>query len=209
MNTELSWKKFERLVAAIHLAETEGGRVSWNEIINGRQFDVTIRFKFGLHDYLTVIECKDYKDRVSVEKVDAFITKTRDINANKAIMVSSNGYQSGCFETALRHGIKLLTLNEKIEIDINDLAAEFIEALNIYKIKFILNDGSYYLLEEEGGKLQYLVNSIVLNIFSKQMALKKYFNLWKTKLPALNPEVEYEENLMLPAFTSENPGTAY
>ncbi len=55
-NTEKTpkWKKFERLVAAIHSAEQKGASVKWNDAINGRQFDVTIRFKEGFYDYLTV-----------------------------------------------------------------------------------------------------------------------------------------------------------
>jgi hypothetical protein len=52
------WKKFERVVAAIHVAENSGATVTWNEHINGRQFDVAIRFKFQFYDYLTLIECK-------------------------------------------------------------------------------------------------------------------------------------------------------
>ena len=71
------WQDFERIIAAIH-AETDGAAaVTWNDEINGRQFDVSIRFKQGLHEYLTVIECKDYADRVSVDKIDAFVTKIR------------------------------------------------------------------------------------------------------------------------------------
>jgi len=102
-----SWKKFERLVAAIHQAETQGAAVTWNEKINGRQFDVVLRFKAGLHDYLTVVECKEYKGKVSVDKIDAFVTKARDVNASKAVFVSSCGYQSGCIDVATRHGVRL------------------------------------------------------------------------------------------------------
>ena len=84
----------------MHHAESTGAAVTWNDEINGRQFDVTVRFKFGLHNYLTVIECKDYSSKVSVEKVDAFVTKARDVNANKAVLISSQGFQSGCFPVA-------------------------------------------------------------------------------------------------------------
>jgi hypothetical protein len=34
-------------------------RMRWNEVICGRQFDVTIRYRKGLYDHLTVVECKD------------------------------------------------------------------------------------------------------------------------------------------------------
>src|SRR5439155_116880 len=63
------WKMFERVVAAIHLAEQKGATVRWNETIKGRQFDVTVRFKNGLYEYLTVVECKDYATTVPAEKV--------------------------------------------------------------------------------------------------------------------------------------------
>lgn len=53
------WRRFERVVAAIHHLETEGAQVAWDDFINGRQFDVTIRFEHGLYKYLSVIECKD------------------------------------------------------------------------------------------------------------------------------------------------------
>jgi len=152
-----NWKKFERLVAAIHRAETQGAVVTWNEKIKGRQFDVVLRFKAGLHDYLTVVECKEYKGKVPVEKIDAFVTKARDVSASKAVFVSSSGYQSGCFEVAARHGVKLLTLDEKVDVNVADLAAEIVPALNIFNIRFILENGKEYLLEDEGGRLAYLM----------------------------------------------------
>ena len=44
--SEKKWQKFERVVAAIHLAQAKGASVTWDEHIDGRQFDVVIRFKF-------------------------------------------------------------------------------------------------------------------------------------------------------------------
>ena len=140
MDIKHDWKLFERLVTAIHISESQGAKVTWNEKTNGRQFDVVIRFKHGIYHYLTVIECKNYKEKIPVEKVEAFITKTKDINANKAILISSSGFQSGCVEVARRYGIKLLTLNEKVTIDPNYLVAEIIPALNIYDVRLILSD---------------------------------------------------------------------
>lgn len=106
------WKKFERVVAAIHVAENSGATVAWNDHINGRQFDVAIRFKFQFYDYLTLIECKDQQARVQAEDVEAFVTKSRDAGANKAIVVSSSGFQSGAKKVAEKHNIELFTLTE-------------------------------------------------------------------------------------------------
>ena len=86
------WRKFERLVAAIHAAQNKGATVKWNDKINGRQFDVTIRFRVGLYDYLEVIECKNYSTPIKVEKVEAFITKAAGVRANRAIMASTKAH---------------------------------------------------------------------------------------------------------------------
>ena len=90
MAKDKKWRKFERLVAAIHVARQNGATVIWNDKINGRQFDVTIRFDAGFYDYLTVIECKNYSTAVKAEKVEAFITKASRAKANKAIMASTS-----------------------------------------------------------------------------------------------------------------------
>jgi len=152
-----NWKEFERIVAAIHIAETKGATVVWDEQIKGRQFDVTIRFKQGLYDYLTIIECKKYTSRVLVDKVDAFATKTRDANANKSIIISSSDFQSGCIEVAERHNIELFTLTKKIQIP-EDLIGNTQEPrLDIRNIILRLDGNKTYTLSEENGILEYLV----------------------------------------------------
>lgn len=78
----------ERFVAAIHKLEAGGAEIHWGEKINGREFDVTVRVRDGEQVRLTVIECRDLSKRVSVEAVEAFITKAADANAAHAIMVS-------------------------------------------------------------------------------------------------------------------------
>src|ERR1700730_13796760 len=102
------WKHFERLVAAIHKAADQGAEVRWNEKINGRQFAVTVRFKKGLYDYLTVVECKDYATPVPVGDVEAFVTKAKDAHANCAVIASPNGFQSGAQDVAAKHDMKLI-----------------------------------------------------------------------------------------------------
>lgn len=109
---EKSWKNFEKLVAAINRVEINGAIVNWNEIIDSRQFDVTVRFNAGLYKYLTVIECKDSKRKVEVKELEAFITKSNRVKANKAILVSRNGFQKACFSEAKIEGIDLYTLQE-------------------------------------------------------------------------------------------------
>lgn len=110
------WQRFERLVAAIHAAQGSGAEVRWNDFIDGRQFDATVRFRHLSYDYLTVIEARDSENDIPIGDVEAFVTKAGGVNANKAVMVASSGFQSGAREVAARHGIELFTLTESTDL---------------------------------------------------------------------------------------------
>jgi hypothetical protein len=109
---EAHWKLFERLVAAIQQAlATADAKVTWDDHIRGRQFDVTVRFSHLVGEYLTVVEAKDYL--VPVGEVEAFSTKSRRYGANKAVMASSAGFQSGAIEAAAELNIELFVFSER------------------------------------------------------------------------------------------------
>ena len=108
-----NWGEVELLTAALHHESSEGAVVKWDDKINGRQFDVTVRFSNGPYDYLTVVECKNKKAKVAVREVEAFVTKSKRVHANKAVMVSTTGYQSGAVEVAEDEDIVLLNLVER------------------------------------------------------------------------------------------------
>src|SRR6267378_3017972 len=158
-----NWKKFERVVAAIHMAETKGATVTWNEDINGRQFDVAIRFRFQFYDYLVLIECKDWNRPIKVEKVDAFVTKTKDAGAHKAVMVSSSGFQVGARRVAKEHNIELFTLKELREMPEDLLTDIVISVLMIFPVGFVRADKEAMLfLSQDNNKLTYEMNNIKL-----------------------------------------------
>lgn len=100
----------ERIVAGIHAVTTEDADVTWNETINGRQFDVVVRFVVGTLRYLVLVEVKNRTRKASVEDLDAFINKARDQLSNKAVFVTAAGYQSGALAVAERHGVDLFTV---------------------------------------------------------------------------------------------------
>jgi hypothetical protein len=105
------WKQFERLVAALHhTLSPAGAEVQWDRRIEGRQFDISIRFSHFAYEYLTLIECKD--SLVPVGDVEAFVTKSRRAGANKAVVVSSVGFQSGALKVAAEEGIEAFVLAE-------------------------------------------------------------------------------------------------
>lgn len=167
------WRTFEHLVAAIQEAAHSGSTVRWNEKINGRQFDVTIRTPIGAVEELTVVECKDTKSRVPVEKVDALVTKARDAGAALAVMVSQNGYQDGCHEVAQRHGMQLLTLNEVKSIPADLLSGTFTLAANIYGVSISTQDDQSFPLTEDRGKLPWLLNQGYVIGEGQQISLRQ------------------------------------
>lgn len=134
--SDKKWKMFERIVAAIHVAEQKGAAVQWDEKINSRQFDVTIRFKHGLYEYLTVVECKDYAKPVPAEKIDALVTKSRDAGADKAIMVAASGFQEGAIQVAKRHGIQLFSLKTLSSTADGTITDALMPVLWIYDFSF-------------------------------------------------------------------------
>lgn len=192
-------RHFERLVAAMQHAESTGALVTWNDEINGRQFDVTVRFKFGLHSYLTVIECKDHGAKVSVDKVDAFVTKARDANANKAVLISSHGFQSGCFPVAERHGVQLLILSEAVDTSLPQLVERLTPGLNIYEVSFRDKQaGRSVEFEDWGGRLPYLMNHSRLVSAEGDRTPNQLIYEWQLTQPSIELDKETKVELELP-----------
>lgn len=152
------WRRFERLIAAIEFATNHGAAVTWNVSIEGRQFDVAIRFTNGPHQYLTLIECKDQKQPLAVEKVDAFVTKARDAKANKAVIVTTAGFQSGCIEVAKRHAVDLFQVNERIKEPPGAANVSAKAVLRIFNIDLHFPDTRPPLpVPESNNRLDYLL----------------------------------------------------
>jgi hypothetical protein len=166
MSASTKWKRFERLVTAIHQTVDQGAEVQWDEKINGRQFDVTVRFRKGLYNYLTVIECKDYATPVPVDKVDGLVTKARDAHADHAVMASTSGFQEGAREVAARHNVTLIHVTDAENIDLSFVKGKWlgtIPCLRIETVELEYTDGTKHMLPEAANALTYYVNHIILN----------------------------------------------
>lgn len=84
-----------------------------NESGNNREIDILIISKINDFEIYIAIECKDYKKKIPVEKIEAFQSKCDRIKQiNKKIFISSNGFQSDAVNSASYYGIELLTANE-------------------------------------------------------------------------------------------------
>lgn len=107
--------QFETVVAEIQAqidpkAVVTHDRVLTDRIGQNRQFDVVIEGKFAGQDILGIIECKDLNRRVGTPAIDAFVTKSQDINANFKVIVSKNGFTKPAVDKAKHYGIQTFSL---------------------------------------------------------------------------------------------------
>jgi Restriction endonuclease len=124
-----------------------------------------VRFEHGLYKYVTLIECKDYQRAVPLKEVEAFITKSRDAGANKAVMISPSGFQSGCLEVAKAHNIDLLLISKSVRIPEELLTPHRERTIGILNVELALAaiSSSRLRLPEDNGRLQYLVTHSIVS----------------------------------------------
>lgn len=92
--------------------KVEQNKILYDRSGNPRQFDVYWEFKVGGHLYKNVIECKDYKSPISIEKIDAFTSKISDIPGLKGIFATKSSYQKGAKKKAEFNNISILTIRK-------------------------------------------------------------------------------------------------
>lgn len=121
---EPKWKKFEHVIAEIHAQLAPEATVHHDYRIIGksgrrRQLDVTISQKVaGYLPVFIVIECKNYKRPVNMEKIEAFIQKLIDVKATlPGVMISTSGFDKGAKTVAEQNSIILLTYREAQETE--------------------------------------------------------------------------------------------
>lgn len=81
------------------------------------QIDIFWTFSFGGIRYKVAVECKDYKNPVEAEKIDAFRSVLQDIGGVHGIFVAKNGFQTGAIKVAQTYGIQLMEIRHPEEKD--------------------------------------------------------------------------------------------
>lgn len=114
------WNGFEKLVA--HLHEDGEVTVSHNQTLTGksgatRQIDVVVEHQKGPHKYLTLIECKYWKESVKREQIDVLHASMLDLNASKGVFFTTKGFQQGAKKYADAKGITLYKVRELTDVE--------------------------------------------------------------------------------------------
>lgn len=109
------WNGFEKFIA--HLHEDGEVAVSHDQTLTGRsgatrQIDVVVEHKKGPYTYLTLIECKYWKEPVKREQIDVLHASMLDLNASKGVFFTTKGFQRGALKYAESKGITLYKVRE-------------------------------------------------------------------------------------------------
>lgn len=106
------WKDYQEETA--DLFRDLGCTVDTDSEISGARgkhlIDVSVRFsRFGLKQHW-IVECKFWKSAVPKEKALALKSIVEDIGADRGILVSESGHQSGAFAVAQHTNMTLISL---------------------------------------------------------------------------------------------------
>lgn len=121
------WIEFERRAFEIQKSlSAADAEVRHNESIFGhesktnRQIDISIRSTVGSYPILIAVECKDHLNPIDVTDVEAFISKLRDVRANKGVMISSKGFTEAARNRAEHNDVDLRRLIDTESVDWGD-----------------------------------------------------------------------------------------
>jgi N-acetylglutamate synthase-like GNAT family acetyltransferase len=147
-----SWKSFEQLAAQIQKQLSPEAQVEHNLIIIGdsgarNQCDVVIRSKIGQFNFLALLECKDWGDKVGIPIVREFDSKLRDVGAHKGAIVSAKGFTEDATSYAEKLGISLYTLVDAQSIKWRDQAI-----IPVLVIRAYLSDAIIKTIDTKSGK---------------------------------------------------------
>ena len=177
----MSWRSYQEDVAeffrslgysAVVESEVEGARAK-------HVVDVFVTFRKHKFDCQWIIECKDWNSAVPKEKVLALASIVMDVGADKGIIISKSGFQSGAYNAANKTNILLTGLDELKANHDTELHEAFVDGL-ITKIQDVESRvmAAYPVKRYSEGLLQYSVGGPKMEIMGRlgllESGLKKF-----------------------------------
>ena len=112
----IDWKDFEIFVSDIY-KDAEAVSVQHYVTETGksgakRQIDVLVHQRTRLHTIKIIIECKYWRDKVSRSVIDILSASIEDLNANKGVIFTTNGFEEGAIEYAKSKNIDLFIIRD-------------------------------------------------------------------------------------------------
>src|SRR6058998_458740 len=103
--------EYRELVGTLMAALDPGSAVKTEQWITGpdgeRDMDVEVRGTLNGAPHFILVECKDHARPIGIGFVDAFESKIRDLNPDRAIMFSNSGFTRDALKKANRVSIEM------------------------------------------------------------------------------------------------------
>lgn len=77
-----------------------------------RQIDVLITQETKLHKYMTLVECKRWKEKIDRSIIDILYASIEDLNASKGVIFTTSGYEAGAEKYASSKNIDIFVVRE-------------------------------------------------------------------------------------------------
>lgn len=120
------WRHYQDEVAAFF--KRQGCHVEVEEIVQGvrgkHEVDVHVKFLRSGIECTWIVECKLWKSKVPKEKVMALKSIVDDVGADRGIIVSEKGFQSGALDAVRNTNITLVTSIEEFEKTASTLSSD-------------------------------------------------------------------------------------
>src|SRR5437016_545584 len=148
----MTWRQFQEETAEFFRSLECDAQVE-AKIIGARaehNIDVWVRFtKFGL-ETKWVIECKDWNSAIPKEKVLALKSVVEDVGADRGILISTAGFQSGAVRACEKTNITLTDLDGMKETASEDLIASVLHRIETRTVELKYDLHSLYITERIG-----------------------------------------------------------
>ena len=148
----MTWRQFQEETAEFFRSLGCDAQVE-AKIIGARaehKIDVWVRFtKFGL-ETKWVIECKDWNSGIPKEKVLALKSIVEDVGADRGILISAAGFQSGAVRACENTNITLTDLDGMKETTREDLIASVLHRIETRAVELRYDLHNLYIAEKTG-----------------------------------------------------------
>lgn len=176
------------MIAALQKQTAGDATVLHNQRVKGRsgrmrQIDIMISQKVGLYPVTIVIECKRHRRPVGIDKVEAFVTKLRDVGASQGVMISNTGFDAGAKAIAKDNLVTLLLYREAESVDwhsvVGDEAWLSLVVTHADNISIAFLDGDQNIISRVSSDNNFYDDqgNVVLNIAAFYGTLEETFGI--------------------------------
>jgi hypothetical protein len=137
----------------------------------GIEVDVEVRGDPDGKPFFLLIECKDWRDPVGIEAIDALDSKRKDLQADRCMICSNSGFTKKALRKAERLGIQSVALlsagNKAVRLEVSrELVVKALAVERWSIILFPIAESNFVFPDQWDGRELYYQTSPVLNWFA-------------------------------------------